>query len=145
MSTGKGYWLLALDGGIFSSRGREFYGSTGNRRLNQPINGMERTDDDRGYWLVAYDGGIFSFGNATFHGSTGAMRPQSTRAWYGAHGVGEGVLAVREGRRIFTFGGAKFYGRSEGQHIVADYRHAAHSDRQGLLDADRERAGVRLR
>jgi len=35
-----GYWLVAADGGIFSFGDANFYGSTGNIRLNQPIVGM---------------------------------------------------------------------------------------------------------
>src|SRR5690349_18195702 len=71
--TGKGYWLVASDGGIFSYGDAKFYGSTGNIRLNQPIVGMAATPDGKGYWLVAADGGVFSFGSARFFGSTGAI------------------------------------------------------------------------
>jgi hypothetical protein len=37
---GKGYWLVASDGGIFSYGDASFYGSTGNITLNKPIVGM---------------------------------------------------------------------------------------------------------
>ncbi len=70
---GKGYWLVAADGGIFSYGDATFYGSTGGMHLNQPIVGMAATPDGGGYWLVAADGGIFSYGDATFYGSTGGM------------------------------------------------------------------------
>ena len=66
---GKGYWLVAADGGIFTFGDAAFYGSTGNIKLNQPIVGMASTPDGKGYWLVAADGGIFTFGDATFYGS----------------------------------------------------------------------------
>jgi hypothetical protein len=66
---GKGYWLVAADGGIFSFGDARFYGSTGSLHLNQPIVGMASTPDGKGYWLVAGDGGIFSFGDAQFLGS----------------------------------------------------------------------------
>ena len=56
---------------MFTFGHAKFFGSTGARHLNQPINGMQRTADDGGYWLVAYDGGIFTFGDAHFHGSAG--------------------------------------------------------------------------
>ena len=72
--SGKGYWLVAADGGIFSFGDAHFHGSTGGRRLNQPIVGMAATPSGSGYWLVASDGGIFSFGSARFHGSTGGRR-----------------------------------------------------------------------
>ena len=68
---GRGYWLVASDGGIFSYGDAAFYGSTGGIALNKPIVGMAATPDGRGYWLVASDGGIFTYGDAPFYGSTG--------------------------------------------------------------------------
>ena len=35
--TGAGYWLVATDGGIFAFGDAQFYGSTGGKRLNQPL------------------------------------------------------------------------------------------------------------
>jgi len=66
---GKGYWLVASDGGIFAFGDAAFYGSTGSLTLNRPVVGMAATPDGKGYWLVASDGGIFAFGDATFSGS----------------------------------------------------------------------------
>ena len=37
---GKGYWLVAADGGIFTFGDAQFYGSTGAIHLNQPIVAM---------------------------------------------------------------------------------------------------------
>src|SRR6187399_1556064 len=37
---GKGYWLVASDGGIFTFGRARFHGSTGAMRLNSPIVGM---------------------------------------------------------------------------------------------------------
>ena len=68
---GKGYWLVASDGGIFTFGDAAFYGSTGALTLNRPIVGMAATPDGKGYWLVASDGGIFTFGDAAFFGSDG--------------------------------------------------------------------------
>src|SRR3989442_14663714 len=68
--SGKGYWLVAADGGIFTFGDAHFFGSTGNRALNQPIVGMAATRSGRGYWLVAADGGIFTFRDARFFGAT---------------------------------------------------------------------------
>ena len=67
--TGRGYWLYARDGGIFSFGDAAFFGSTGGFRLNQPIVAMAARPQGDGYWLVAEDGGVFSFGDAAFHGS----------------------------------------------------------------------------
>jgi len=46
--TGRGYWLVAADGGIFTFGDARFYGSTGGRWLNQPIVGMAATPSGRG-------------------------------------------------------------------------------------------------
>jgi hypothetical protein len=67
-----GYWILAVDGGVFSFGGAPFHGSTGAMRLNAPIIDMAADPDGSGYWLVGADGGVFSF-DAAFHGSTGGM------------------------------------------------------------------------
>jgi hypothetical protein len=37
---GKGYWLVATDGGIFAYGDAAFHGSTGNINLNKPVVGM---------------------------------------------------------------------------------------------------------
>ena len=42
---GKGYWLVASDGGIFSYGDATFYGSTGSLHLNQPVVGMASHPD----------------------------------------------------------------------------------------------------
>jgi ribosomal protein L24E len=70
---GKGYWLVAADGGIFTFGDAGYFGSTGAVPLNQPIVGLAATVDGAGYLLVAADGGIFTFGDAQFFGSTGAL------------------------------------------------------------------------
>jgi hypothetical protein len=68
---GKGYWLVASDGGIFTYGDATFYGSHGGSPLNKPIVGMASTPNGGGYWLVASDGGVFNYGNAGFSGSHG--------------------------------------------------------------------------
>jgi hypothetical protein len=77
---GKGYWLVAADGGVFDFGDASFYGSTysygitglgGSHPLNAPIVGMAATPGGNGYWLVGADGGVFDFGTASFLGSEG--------------------------------------------------------------------------
>ncbi len=50
---GRGYWLVAADGGVFTFGDAPFLGSLGNLALNAPIVGITATPDGRGYWLVA--------------------------------------------------------------------------------------------
>jgi ribosomal protein L24E len=108
--TGRGYWLVASDGGIFSFGDAKFYGSTGNIRLNQPIVGMAANPIGRGYWMVARDGGIFSFGDAKFYGSTGNIRLNQPIVGMAANPKGRGYWMVARDGGIFTFGSAKFRG-----------------------------------
>jgi hypothetical protein len=65
---GRGYWLVAADGGIFSFGHAPFHGSMGGKTLSAPVTGMAADPVTGGYWLVASDGGVFSF-DAPFEGS----------------------------------------------------------------------------
>lgn len=46
-STGRGYWLVARDGGIFAFGDAVFFGSTGYLKLNQPIVSMAADPDGK--------------------------------------------------------------------------------------------------
>ncbi len=107
---GKGYWLVASDGGIFSYGGAAFFGSTGALNLNKPIVGMAATPDGRGYWLVASDGGIFSYGDAAFFGSTGALNLNKPIVGMAATPDGRGYWLVASDGGIFSYGDAAFFG-----------------------------------
>ena len=108
--SGKGYWLVASDGGVFSFGDARFHGSTGSLRLNQPIVGMAATLTGKGYWLVAADGGIFAFGDARFHGSTGALRLNQPIVGMARTFTGRGYWLVAADGGIFAFGDARFHG-----------------------------------
>src|SRR6202012_2406354 len=112
--SGKGYWLVASDGGIFSYGDASFFGSTGGTTLNQPIVGMGSTPDGRGYWLVASDGGIFSYGDAAFYGSTGGLTLNKPIVGMASTPDGKGYWLVASDGGIFSFGDAAFYGSTGG-------------------------------
>jgi hypothetical protein len=63
---GGGYWLHALDGGIFSFGGVAFYGSVPGLGLCQPpvAVAMRPTATGRGYWVVTTTGWVIPFGDA---------------------------------------------------------------------------------
>ncbi|MDA8386238.1 MAG: matrixin family metalloprotease [Actinomycetota bacterium] len=114
---GKGYWLVAADGGVFTFGNAVYYGSMGGTRLNQPIVGMAATPDGKGYWLVAADGGIFSFGNASFYGSMGGTRLNQPVVGMAATPDGNGYWLVAADGGIFSFGNASFYGSMGGTRL----------------------------
>jgi|GEM_PF-3097670 len=114
---GKGYWLDASDGGIFAFGSAQFYGSTGNIHLNQPMVGMAATPDGRGYWLVAADGGVFAFGDAQFFGSMGSVPLNQPVVGMAATPTGKGYWLVAADGGVFAFGDAQFFGSTGGVHL----------------------------
>ncbi len=107
---GRGYWLVADDGGIFSFGDAQFYGSMGGQHLNLPMVGMAPTPLGHGYWMVARDGGIFSFGDAQFYGSTGSIVLNQPVGGMAPTPSGHGSWMVARDGGIFSFGDAQFYG-----------------------------------
>jgi hypothetical protein len=107
--SGKGYWLVAADGGIFAFGNAHFFGSTGALTLAQPIVGMVSTPSGKGYWLVARDGGIFAFGDAHFFGSGGG-RAYGTVTGIAVTSNGGGYWISNTVGQVFTFGNAPYYG-----------------------------------
>jgi hypothetical protein len=112
--SGRGYWVAAADGGVFSFGDAGFYGSTGATPLYAPVVGMATTADGKGYWLVAGDGGVFSFGDAGFYGSMGGERLNAPIVAIAATPQGGGYWLVAADGGIFSFGDARFYGSMGG-------------------------------
>ncbi len=143
---GKGYWLVASDGGIFNYGDAAFYGSTGAIALNKPIVGMAATPDGKGYWLVASDGGIFNYGDAAFYGSTGAIALNKPVVGMAATPDGKGYWLVASDGGIFNYGDAAFYGSTGAIALnKPDRGHGGHPRRQGLLAGGLRRGHLQLR
>jgi lipoprotein-anchoring transpeptidase ErfK/SrfK len=115
--SGKGYWIVAADGGVFSYGDAAFYGSTGGIHLNKPVISMSATPSGHGYWMVASDGGVFSFGDASFHGSTGAMHLNAPVIAMTPTPSGNGYWLLASDGGIFSFGDAAFYGSTGAMHL----------------------------
>jgi hypothetical protein len=50
---GRGYWLVAADGGLFAFGSVGFFGSAGGVRHGKRVVGMSATPTGNGYWMVA--------------------------------------------------------------------------------------------
>jgi hypothetical protein len=117
--TGKGYWMFAGDGGIFTFGDARFYGSTGAKNLFAPIVSMAVTPNGKGYWLFAADGGVFTFGNARFYGSTGGHVLAHPVVAMLSSPSGHGYWLVTSDGRALRFGDAtnignvKYAGRED--------------------------------
>ncbi len=110
---GKGYWLVASDGGIFTFGDAKFDGAMGGKPLNKPIVGMAVDVATGGYWEVVSDGGIFSF-NAPFFGSMGGKYLAQPIVGMDALSSGQGYRfrRIRRGSvRLWSCWVLGFYGR----------------------------------
>ncbi|MHB8220722.1 MAG: CHAP domain-containing protein, partial [Acidimicrobiales bacterium] len=113
--TGRGYWEVSSDGGLFAFGDAGFYGSMGGKALNAPVVGIATTPTGRGYWEVGSDGGLFAFGDAGFYGSMGGKPlDQEVTAVAGVPG-GRGYWEVGADGGVFAFGDAGFYGSMGGK------------------------------
>ena len=112
-----GYHLVGADGGIFSYGDAPFAGSTGGRRLDQPVVGMAAAHGGPGYWMVASDGGIFNYGGAGYYGSMGGKPLNAPIVGMAATPDGGGYWEVAADGGIFSFGDAHFYGSRGGQPV----------------------------
>jgi hypothetical protein len=112
--SGKGYWLVASDGGIFNGGDAGFFGSGGTLRLNRPVVGVAATPSGDGYWLVASDGGVLTFGDAGFYGSAAGFKLSQPIVGIAATPDGGGYWLVGSDGGVFSFGDAHFYGSAGG-------------------------------
>ena len=76
--TGRGYWLVAADGGLFAFTA-PFYGSTGGTPPPVPVVGMVPAATGGSYLLVDGAGTAFPFPHPEHRAHAGAPRPRATR------------------------------------------------------------------
>src|SRR5438552_2703126 len=62
--TGRGYWLVAGDGGIFTFGNARFRGAGTTPAYPTRIVGIASTPSGNGYWIASADGGTLAFGDA---------------------------------------------------------------------------------
>lgn len=113
--TGRGYYIVAADGGVFCYGDAKFHGSMGGKPLAAPMVGMAQRPQDDGYLLVAADGGVFAFGKAPFHGSMGGKKLNAPIVDIEFDAEGDGYWLLGQDGGIFTFGKTSFYGSASGK------------------------------
>lgn len=108
---GKGYALIASDGGVFTYGDMPFEGSAGAIKLNAPIVSASLTDTGKGYWLFAADGGVFTYGDAKFFGSAAAGKVSAPIVSAFSY-KNEGYWLAASDGNVYAFGACTFAGRA---------------------------------
>jgi hypothetical protein len=104
--SGRGYWLVARDGGVFTYGDAAFFGSLGGKGVTDIV-GMAPDPAGTGYWLVGSDGGVFSFGSAAFGGSLpGNGIAVSDVVGIAANPSGPGYWLAGKDGTVYALGGA---------------------------------------
>ena len=115
---GKGYWLVAADGGVFTYGDAGFYGSEGASGVRTPFVGIARTPDGHGYWVAGVRGNVYPFGDAMqLGGFPAAMNAPVVGIAATPKGMGYWLVAADGG--VFSLGDASFYGSMGGKPLNA--------------------------
>jgi hypothetical protein len=130
---GRGYWMVAGDGGVFSFGSAIFVGSLGGKPLTAPVVSMAAGPIGAGYWLASADGKVRAFGTARDFGSPAGVR--SPVADLAARPASDGYwLATGAERRVqaASAGGAVSYrAAAAGEPPDADFDRLAQCEASG--------------
>jgi hypothetical protein len=107
---GRGDWLVAADGGVFSVGGAHYLGSAAGRQLPAPVVGIAPTSSGKGYWLVGADGSVYSYGDAHFFGDVSRLQLAEPIVGIAATPDGHGYWLAGADGGVFAFGDARFRG-----------------------------------
>ncbi|HUI48076.1 MAG TPA: L,D-transpeptidase family protein [Acidimicrobiia bacterium] len=117
-ANGKGYWLVASDGAVYSFNA-PFYGALAGWPLAQPVTGITATPTGHGYWIVTGDGSVFPFGDAKLYGSLGGMHLNASIKALIPGPKGRGYWLYASDGGVFSFGSARFHGSTGAMHLNA--------------------------
>ena len=108
--SGRGYWLVGADGGVFTYGDAGYFGSLAERRIDQAIVAMAVTPDAKGYWLVGANGGVSAFGDAVFRGAAVILRPAAPIVAAASTPSGAGYWLTGGDGAVYPFGDARSFG-----------------------------------
>ena len=115
---GKGYWLVAANGGIFSSGDAGYYGSLSSKGVtSSSVVSMAATPDGKGYWLIDSSGDVWAFGDA--NSTLGSLSGDGISNIVGIAVTpdGAGYWLVDSSGDIWAFGDAGLHGSLSGIHL----------------------------
>jgi hypothetical protein len=112
-SDGRGYFMVASDGGVFAFGDAQFEGSCpGIGGCSGPAVAVMPDASGKGYWLVTQTGNVYSFGDAPHYGGPGPQGVPVTSAVRTPDGKGYWILFSNGA--IARFGDAGYFGAPAG-------------------------------
>ena len=117
-----GYWLVALDGGVFTFGDAGYYGS-----LVGVVSGTGGTKTvalapdphGGGYWLASANGAVAAFGDAPSFSSAAGLPLSAPVVGLAATPDGGGYWEVAADGGVFSYGDAHFYGSMGSERLNA--------------------------
>ena len=111
---GKGYWLVAADGGIFAFGDAQFYGSMGGQHLNAPVVGIAADARRRRLLAGRLRRRDLRLRRRPVLRLDGQPAPERAGRRHRRDPDGNGYWLVASDGGIFAFGDARFYGSMGG-------------------------------
>jgi hypothetical protein len=109
---GRGYLLVAADGGVFAFGDASFHGSCPQiGGCSGRVVAVVPDAGERGYWIVTSTGSVYRFGNAPAFGGPGRTPTPVTGA--AASPSGNGYYVVDAGGNVYAYGDASWQGGSQ--------------------------------
>ena len=120
--SGKGYWEVHSDGGVFGFGDAHFYGAVPGLTVPRgaplpasPVVGIASTVDGKGYWIATSNGTVYPFGDAARTSDLSGIRLAKPIVGIAANPRGQGFWLVAADGGVFGLGGAPFLGSMGGK------------------------------
>ena len=137
-ASGKGYWSLSADGGVFTSGNSTYYGSPNANTLAGFATDIASTPTGNGYWIVTTHGAVYHYGDARWFGSARDHALGKPVVGIAPTPTGRGYWLVTSGGRVFAFGDAQHRGNAVSLYIpprISDIAASPSGRGYALLDA----------
>ena len=118
---GGGYWLVSMDGGIFTFGDAKYFGSMAEKQTPGPDSWLRPHAGREGLLVAATHGEVYAFGDAGYYGSLGATNLHNIPIVAIAPSFdGKGYWIVQGGGEVIAYGDAPKLGQLGRGHPPVD-------------------------
>ncbi len=116
-ASGKGYWSLSADGGVFTSGSSPYLGSPNGNTLAGFATDIASTPTGNGYWITTTHGAVYHYGDARWFGSARNQNLSKPVVGIAPTPTGRGYWLVTTGGRVFAYGDATHRGNAASLYV----------------------------